>query len=264
MTDYRGNAKKDANLQAFLAILEKRAGFAENSCRFAGISKFWFRTRKKHADLQEFYAIKVVGGAVNENGTTLEYRKLNAKGQLAIVLIFGLLMLVGCSKSSPNTVMNEVDHTMISYEQYRALFRNMAAQLELPSSKLIEKTDDINLVAIDKEFSLGKKSILTLDGEQSNTETQERIYYQDGNQVITVIDLIYLNASLGKDMIFWPTKQTNTYNEHDFLHNYDECMISYDNILVKISRVSPEGGLNFSEMQQTVQAVASYLQSYKP
>lgn len=194
----------------------------------------------------------------------LNTRKLKAKGQLAIVLIFGLLMLVGCSKSSPPSyAMNEVDPTMISYEQYRALFRNMAAQLELPSSKLIEKTDDINLVAIDKEFSLGKRSILTLDGEQSNTETQERIYYQDGNQVITVIDLIYLNASLGKDMIFWPTKQTNTYNEHDFLHNYDECMISYNNILVKISRVSPEGGLNFSEMQQTVQAVSSYLQSYK-
>ncbi|GIO87987.1 hypothetical protein J25TS5_49190 [Paenibacillus faecis] len=35
--DSRGNAKKDANLQAFPAILEKRAGFVENSCRFAGI-----------------------------------------------------------------------------------------------------------------------------------------------------------------------------------------------------------------------------------
>lgn len=193
----------------------------------------------------------------------LNTRKLKVKGQLAIVLIFGLLMLVGCSKSSPNTAMNEVDHTMISYEQYRALFRNMAAQLELPSSKLIEKTDDINLVAIDKEFSLGKRAILTLDGEESNTETQERIYYQDKKQVITVIDLVYLNASLGKDMIFWPTNSTDTYNEHDFLHNYDECMISYNNILVKISRISPKGGLDFSEMRQTVQAVASYLQSYK-
>lgn len=195
----------------------------------------------------------------------LNTQKLRSRKKLAIVLIFGLLMLVCCSKSSPPSyAMNEVDHTMISYEQYRALFRNMAAQLELPSSKLIEKTDDINLVAIDKEFSLGKRSILTLDGEQSNTETQERIYYQDKKQVITVIDLVYLNTSLGKDMIFWPTNSTDTYNEHDFLHNYDECMLSYDNILVKISRVSPEGSLDFSEMQQTVQAVSSYLQSYKP
>ncbi|WP_213509310.1 hypothetical protein [Paenibacillus faecis] len=51
--DRRGNEKKDANLQAFLAILEKRARFAENSCRFAGIFEFLFRTRKKHAEMQE-------------------------------------------------------------------------------------------------------------------------------------------------------------------------------------------------------------------
>ncbi|MEF2966107.1 hypothetical protein V3851_09725 [Paenibacillus sp. M1] len=186
------------------------------------------------------------------------------KKRLVILFISTFLILFGCSNQSPNSSINEVDNKLFSYEQYRTLFNDMAAQLKLPSSKMIEKTDDTNLVAIDKEFSLGKRSILTLDGEQSNTETQERIYYQDENQVITIIDLVYLNTSLGKDMIFWPTKSADTYNENNFLHNYDECMISYDNILVKVSRVSPEGGLSFPEMQQTVQAVSSYLQSYKP
>ncbi|GIO84299.1 hypothetical protein J25TS5_12310 [Paenibacillus faecis] len=35
-----GENEKDANLQEFLANVEKRAGFVENSCRFAGILKF--------------------------------------------------------------------------------------------------------------------------------------------------------------------------------------------------------------------------------
>jgi len=51
---------KDANLQAFLVILEKPAGFVENSCRFAGILNFLFRSRKKHADMQEFNVTQVV------------------------------------------------------------------------------------------------------------------------------------------------------------------------------------------------------------
>jgi len=60
MADTRGNAKKDANLQAFPAILEKRASLVQNSCRIAGILKFMFRTRRKHADMQEFNVIKVI------------------------------------------------------------------------------------------------------------------------------------------------------------------------------------------------------------
>ncbi|WP_406879729.1 hypothetical protein [Paenibacillus barengoltzii] len=188
--------------------------------------------------------------------------KTMSKKKKVILFLLTFLILFGCSKQPSHP--NEIDKSLISYEQYRSLFKNMAIELELPSSKMIEKTDDINLVAIDKEFSLGKRSVLTVDGEQSDTETQERIYYQDENHIITIIDLIYLNASLGKDMIFWPTKQTDTYREQNFLHKYDECMISYNNIIVKVTQVSPEGDLNFTNMQQTVQAVASYLQTYKP
>ena len=39
--------------------LEKRVGFVENSCRFAGILKLWAPNKKKHAHMQEFYVIRV-------------------------------------------------------------------------------------------------------------------------------------------------------------------------------------------------------------
>ncbi|WP_334074539.1 MULTISPECIES: hypothetical protein [Paenibacillus] len=52
------DSKKDANLQAFLAILENRADFVENSCRIAGILKILAPNKKKHAHMQEFYVFK--------------------------------------------------------------------------------------------------------------------------------------------------------------------------------------------------------------
>ncbi|GIO87681.1 hypothetical protein J25TS5_46130 [Paenibacillus faecis] len=60
MADPRPYTKKDANLQAFLVILEKQAGFVENSCRIAGIFIFLVPNKKKHAYLQEFYVIKII------------------------------------------------------------------------------------------------------------------------------------------------------------------------------------------------------------
>jgi len=107
------------------------------------------------------------------------------------------------NEQKSNKVQESEHESILTYQEYRKLFNDMGSQLVIPNAKLIEKTDDVNLVAIDKSFSFGTRSVLTLNGDQTNQETQERIVYKDkDSEIITLIDLIYLKSFLGNDMIF--------------------------------------------------------------
>jgi len=167
------------------------------------------------------------------------------------------------NEQKSNKVQESEHESILTYQEYRKLFNDMGSQLVIPNAKLIEKTDDVNLVAIDKSFSFGTRSVLTLNGDLTNQETQERIVYKDkDSEIITLIDLIYLKSFLGNDMIFWPSHETETFKQEPMLKKYEECIVSYKNILIKVTLISTDKPLEYKKKFDTFNSVISYLQSY--
>lgn len=179
-----------------------------------------------------------------------------------LLVILVALTVSSCDVKSHDEVLKN-DESPISYNQYRSLFDNMIKELKIADSEKTEKTDNVNLVAIDKESSFGTRSVLTLTGEQTNQETQERIIYTNKkNENLALIDLIYLHSSVGKDMIFLPAS-TETSRENPFFQKFNECILSYNNILIKITIISNDKPIEFQELNRAVNSVTTFLEQYK-
>lgn len=183
---------------------------------------------------------------------------------LASLMIF---LFTGCEADQGNIQTNQVQQrdqaTVLSYQAFRQLFDDMGSQLVIPNAEKVEKSDATNLVAIDRSFSFGTRSILTLNGDQTDQETQERIAYKDVDTgTIILIDLIYLKSYLGNDMVFWPTQALEIYEKEPVLKKYDEAMVSYHNVLVKVSLISKDKPVEFQKKYNTLKAVISYLDTY--
>jgi len=186
-----------------------------------------------------------------------------------VILLASLIIFVftGCEADQGNIQTNQVQQKdqapVLSYQAFRRLFDDMGDQLIIPNAEKVEKSDATNLVAIDRSFSFGTRSILTLNGDQTDQETQERIVYKDiDTGTIILIDLIYLKSYLGNDMVLWPTQALEIYEKEPFLKKYAEAMVSYHNVLVKVSLISNDKPVEFQKKYNTVKAVISYLETY--
>ena len=156
----------------------------------------------------------------------------------------------------------EVQSETISYDKYYSLFVDMAKTLKIPGTTEVDQTDNTHIVGVGPDYSFGSRTFLTLDGTQSRKVTQQRIVFKDNDQdVYTFIDLVYTKESLGKDMVFWPTKSIDTYEKESFLKKYDECMLSYNNVLIKITRISKTKPLELTDMQAAIEAVTTFMKA---
>lgn len=63
-------------------------------------------------------------------------------------------------------------------------------------------------------------------------------------------------------MVFWPTQALEIYEKEPVLKNYDEAMVSYHNVLVKVSLISKDKPVEFQKKYNTLKAVISYLDTY--
>ncbi|MFK4372644.1 MULTISPECIES: hypothetical protein [unclassified Paenibacillus] len=54
----------------------------------------------------------------------------------------------------------------------------MSQELQPAPFNFLESTKGNNIVSFDKEWSFGTRSMLTLDGQSTDEETQERIIYK--------------------------------------------------------------------------------------
>ncbi len=182
---------------------------------------------------------------------------------LTLSILF-IITLIGCNTQFTNDYSGKPANSndMMSYSQYRDLFNRMSNYLEIRDYKKLEQSDGVNLIAIDKKFSFNNRSVLTLTGEQTNEETQERIIYTDNDHVVLIIDLIYLDTSLGKDMIFWRSNSTDHLKDDPVIQNIDEAILSFYNILVKISIYSKDEKLNFQTSYDVIDQIVTYLQKY--
>ena len=161
-----------------------------------------------------------------------------------IISIFVSAFLSGCSKKTE----------LISYDEYNKLFNDISKNFTPPNLTKTFSQDQLMLVAIDKENSFGKRQFLTLDGEQSHTPTQKKIIYESKELKCTIlIDIIYLNKELDKDMVYW-----NSYPSQ----GYGDIVLSYRNLLINMTKFS-EGEESGDILRRTSLKMVEYLNNYK-
>ncbi len=190
-----------------------------------------------------------------------------------INLLIIMVLLIGCNKEPQPVPVNptvqstkseSASEPLLNYNDYNQLFTKMVVDMNLRDHVQVDKTTSVNIVAIEPEYSFGKRKYLTADGEQSATTTQRRIIYKEKQaDVYTLIDVIYTDHSMGKDMIYWPTQSLDIYQKQNKLKKYDQCMLAYNNVLINITRISKNKPLELAGMQHTIESVTDYLSHYK-
>lgn len=146
---------------------------------------------------------------------------------LLTTILFTLVILSSCEKKN----------NYLEYEDFTSLFIKMNNEVKLDDYYNLGGNEGLNIVAIDDRLSFGRRSWLTLDNKQSEFPTQLRIEYMaNNNSSMFTVDLIYLDKSLNDDLIYWNYPLIDNNDKNEFINNtYTENIISYKNILVKLS-----------------------------
>lgn len=182
------------------------------------------------------------------------------KIKTCLLLLTLLVSLTSCSNKGGNTINNDI----YTYKQFQSIYQNMIDKLSFNHYKKLEDTKETNFVFIDKKMSLGKRELLTLDGKQNHTETQERIVYKSkDNTKILMIDMIYLKKSLDDDMVyinFFPTDL----KERESLLLYDDLLLSKNNLLFQMTLISTNGkSLSLKESYDINVQLVDYIKEIK-
>lgn len=158
--------------------------------------------------------------------------------------VIGVLLIISVIGNIPLGLshLRYFDSNYLSYEEFTDFFNYFDERLSLQGYKNLGNNDFVQIVGIDKEASFGKRKFLTLDGMQSTLQTQKRIEYtkSDGSEYI-VIDFIYLDKPLYKDLLYWNDPLWNEENEH-FKDIFTDNMLSYKNIMIKTTVFSASVG----------------------
>ncbi|MFD2671112.1 hypothetical protein [Marinicrinis sediminis] len=187
------------------------------------------------------------------------------KSKYLIVFLILLFSLAGCQEKNQNLKesKNAGAKEIFSYAEFRDLFKDMSQNIQILDFKKIEQTEGTDMIAIDKEFSFGKRKMLTYSGEQNDDETQETIRFEDkANGIIIIIDLIYLRNSIGNDMLFWSINNSEYFKDNVNVNRYKEGIFSIENILVKVEIISDNGNLPTGSDYDIFKSVVDYLEDY--
>lgn len=181
-----------------------------------------------------------------------------------VKIIFVLLLLISLTGCKENKVSSKNQKDLYSYNQYKEIFSKMMDNLKFNNYIKIEETSGTNFIFIDKEMSLGKREVLTKDGKQSDTETQERIVYKNKiNSNILYIDIIFLRDSIGDDMIYLNEIPIDT-KKYKSVHLYDNRLLSRGNLLFQMTLISTNGKkLAEEDIYEVNVKLANYIKKIK-
>lgn len=178
--------------------------------------------------------------------------------------IFYLLITILIFSSCESKTNNE-DTDFIEYNDFITIFNKINIEMKLTNYENLGGNEGVQLVYIDEQLSFGKRNYLTIDNEQSNLSTQQRIeYMNDDGKKLLVIDLIYLDKSLNNDLIYWSNPLSGN-SENEFIRKtFTENIISYSNILVKTSLFAiGSSEIDSSMLTGISEEVVEYIQSIK-
>ncbi|HHT88573.1 MAG TPA: hypothetical protein GX002_06155 [Clostridiales bacterium] len=182
-----------------------------------------------------------------------------------LLLVLGILTQ-GCLKNQTKQTNLDNDNGIISYEQYRKLFSDLSENFLPKDCVKLTATENLHLVIVDKDNSFGKRGFLTLDGEQSDTSTQQSICYESINkEYILYIELIYLNKELDNDLVYWHSNFADGFIDESLAKMYDENILSFHNILVKMTllRKSDSSTSTFEFFRLTTLDMVDFLSNYE-
>lgn len=155
------------------------------------------------------------------------------------ILIIIAVILSACTNN--HIVENIViDQDTLSYSQYTDMVQNLSDQFMPPgfSNRLLPDAET-TIVAVDKEASFGRRTFLTVDGEQNVQVTQKRIAYESQNESqVLFVDVIFLNEVLPKDMLYRNTHNYGKYHSDALISQVDDTILSYKNLLFKLTYFS--------------------------
>ena len=147
-----------------------------------------------------------------------------------LLIIFITLLIQGCS----NSTNKNIDSTNLTYMQYVGLINKIYSNFTLENFIRVDnELKKVDLIAIDKKASFNKRTYLTLDGQQTADSTQRTLTYKDNKNNILSISIIYLNSSVGNDLVYMnlPSDLVNS----DIIKHFDDSILSYKNILLKVT-----------------------------
>lgn len=163
---------------------------------------------------------------------------MKKKNSVVGLVILLLILMTACKSASS-------EEQKMSHEQFENLFFELSDSINVENFEVKGKSDDTNLTVIDKELSFNKRKFLTIDGTKDSPETQERIIYENTSEnIVAMIDLIFLENSLNKDLVYWHFNRPHELKNKKALDIFDTAIISYNNLLVKVTVIDEERDSN--------------------
>lgn len=171
------------------------------------------------------------------------------------------LLVVGIFTGCNTTVKENDAAKFLSYDQYKDFFKEVSLNLEIEGYEDKEYSNSTNLIFIDKHFSFGKREFLTLDGTQSNKETQEMIVFSnDEKNKFVILNLIYIDQELDKDLVYIKSRGVDI--PSTVYKKSSEYIFSYYNILVHLTIINDSEDISFEESYQITDSILEYLNNF--
>ncbi|NUU59393.1 hypothetical protein [Paenibacillus agri] len=175
----------------------------------------------------------------------------------SILLLLTILLIIGCTKESGNKDSNQ---QLIPYDNFSKIVEDME-NLEIPDFQY--KESPLSIMAVDKALTFDKRNYLTVDGEQNEQSTQKRIIYQNNDELIAVVDFIYLEHFIGNDLIYWNSRGSDTLKDNKNVLGYNDLIFTYQNILVKVTVYSDKGLADVTVLNKIANPLVQYFKKYE-
>ncbi|MFS8500290.1 MAG: hypothetical protein FWJ59_00630 [Caldicoprobacter sp.] len=156
------------------------------------------------------------------------------------------------SEQDMNDDANQSENAL-TYSQYRDLCNDIAENLVLKHFNLIH--NEPNYIIVDKDITFYQRQFLTVSGDQDSDTTQVRLAYATEDlEHIIFIDLSYMKKALYNDLLYSGNKIPSNLKHIKLLGRYDNCILSYKNILISITHIinTPTGEVDSSITNQSV------------
>lgn len=158
----------------------------------------------------------------------------------------------------------EENSSMISYDDYQALFETAVTDLTIENFHLSDSTIGFDVTSIDKDLSFGTREWLTKDGTYYTMEpesTQETLFFENEEQsVLLTITLSYTGNYIGNDMVYYNITSGYDINDH-LAATTDIITLSYKNLIVTILQTSSKTA-DMDITQNAAKELVDFLQKY--
>lgn len=164
-----------------------------------------------------------------------------------------MLSISGCKSKTHNNINlpinndKEADKKIFSYEKFIKIIKDIEDNYNMDSFEIIESSSNIqNMIVVEKDITYNKKQFLTNSGNDDGTgETQERIIYKNKSDFYVIFDIIFTDYYIGNNLIYYKNC-SDTLKNNEIFNSFSDALISYNNIIIKVTLISNKNNDNNS------------------